>query len=234
MHLSFKKVTERIDEIGGGLRLIQEKGAFALGADAVLLCKFVSLKRGDRVIDLGTGTGPIPLLLTLRKELKSITALELQPGLAALCRRSVALNGLEEKIQVVEGDIRKVRALFPAESYDLAICNPPYQPLTGSRLSARNAVAIARHELCCCLEDVAQAFAWLVRYGGKVALVHRPHRLGDIFYSFRQNGLEVKRVQFVYPRPQREASMVLVEAEKGATPGLRTLVPLVLRGGGED
>ncbi|MDD3072831.1 MAG: tRNA1(Val) (adenine(37)-N6)-methyltransferase [Eubacteriales bacterium] len=227
-------MTERIDDIGGGLKLIQQEGLFALGTDAVLLSKFASLYANDRVIDLGTGTGSIPLMLTLRKELSYIAALELQPELAALCRRSVELNKLNHLIEVIAGDIRKVHDVFPAESFDLATCNPPYMPVTGSLINARKPVAIARHELCCQLEDVVKAFAWLVRYGGKAALVYRPQRLGDIFCLLREHGLEPKRLQFVYPRPGKEANIVLVEAEKGAKPGLRTLPPLTLRGDGKD
>jgi len=227
-------MTERIDDIGGGLKLIQREGLFALGTDAVLLSKFASLYANDRVIDLGSGTGSIPLMLTLRKELKNIVALELQPELAELCRRSVELNKLEQIIEVVAGDIRNISSIFPAESFDLAICNPPYMPVTRSQINSRQSVAIARHELCCQLEDVVKAFAWLVRYGGKAALVHRPQRLGDIFCLLREHGLEPKRLQFVYPRPGQEANIVLIEGEKGAKPGLRTLPPLILRGDDND
>ncbi len=223
-------MTERIDDIGDGLKLIQRQDMFALGTDAVLLCKFASLYPGDRVIDLGTGTGAIPLLLSVRKKLNYIAGLELQPGLVALCWRSIKLNNLEKTIEVINGDIRTVHKTFPPESFDLATCNPPYMPVTGSPINATKSMAIARHELCCQLDDVMKAFAWLVRYGGKAALVHRPQRLGDIFCLFREYGLEPKRLQFVYPRPGQEANMVLVEAEKGAQPGLRTLAPLILRG----
>ena len=227
-------MTERIDDIGGGLQLIQREGLFALGTDAVLLSKFASLYANDRVIDLGTGTGSIPLLLTLRKKLRYIAALELQPELAELCRRSVELNKLDHLIEVVVGDIRNVSRLFPAESFDLAICNPPYMPVTGSQINARQPVAIARHELCCQLEDVINAFAWLVRFGGKAALVHRPQRLGDIFCLMRAYDLEPKCLQFVYPRPGQEANIVLVEGEKGAKPGIRTLPPMTLWGDDND
>ena len=227
-------MTERIDDIGDGLKLIQRGDMFALGTDTALLCKFASLYSQDRVIDLGAGTGAIPLLLSARKKLKYIAALELQPELAELCRRSIKLNNLEETIEVFQGDIRNVHELFPPESFDLATCNPPYIPVTGSLINANKSVAIARHELCCQLGDVIKAFAWLVRYGGKAALVHRPQRLGDIFCLFRENGLEPKRLQFVHPRSDLEANMVLVEAEKGAKPGLRTLAPLILRGDGKN
>lgn len=222
---------ERIDDIGGGLKIIQRTDLFAFGTDAVLLSKFASLAPGDRVIDLGTGTGFIPFGLVQRKRPASITALELQPALVQLCRRSVELNRLTDLIQVVQGDLREVRSLFPPESFDLATCNPPYMPITGSLVNAQESVAIARHELCCKLEDVIAAFSWLVRFGGKAALVHRPQRLADILCQFRAKGLEPKRLQMVHPRPGREANIVLVEAEKGAKPGLTVLPPLVIREG---
>lgn len=227
-------MTERIDDIGDGLKLIQREDMFALGTDTVLLCNFASLYTQDRVIDLGSGTGAIPLLLSARKKLMYIAALELQPELVDLCRRSIKLNNMEQMIEAIHGDIRKVQDIFPPESFDLAICNPPYMPVTGSLFNTNKSIAIARHELCCQLGDVMKAFAWLVRYGGKAALVHRPQRLGDIFCLFRENGLEPKRLQFVHPRRGMEANMALVEAEKGAQPGLRTLAPLILRGDGKN
>lgn len=222
---------ERIDDIGGGLRLIQRTDLFAFGTDAVLLSRFASLYANDRVIDLGTGTGLVPLMLIQRKRVEKIVALELQSVLVNLCHRSVAMNKLEDIIEVIQGDIRKVRQIFAPESFDLATCNPPYLPVTGSMLNARGAVAIARHELFCQLEDVVAAFAWLVRYGGKAALVHRPQRLADIFCLLRAHNLEPKRMQLVYPKPDGRANIVLVEAEKGAKPGLITLPPYIVREG---
>lgn len=234
MYFPVEEMKERIDDVGGGLRIIQRRDLFAFGTDAVLLSKFATLAAGDRVIDLGAGTGLIPFGLVQRKRPASITALELQPTLVQLCRRSVELNGLTDLIQVVQGDLREVRSFFAPESFDLATCNPPYLPVTGSLINARKPVAIARHELCCKLEDVIGAFAWLVRFGGKAALVHRPQRLADILCLFRDKGLEPKRMQLVHPRPGREANIVLVEAEKGAKPGLIVLPPLVIREGDED
>lgn len=230
MHRFAEEMKERIDDIGGGLKVIQRTDLFSFGTDAVLLSKFVSIYKNDRVIDLGTGTGIIPFMLCQRTKPRAIVAYEIQQELVELCQRSVELNKLGEIISVVQGDIRQVRTDFAPESFDLVTCNPPYMPVTRSKLNVREPVAIARHELCCQLEDVAGAFSWLVRYGGKAALVHRPHRLGDIFCLLRNNGLEPKRLQLVHPRADREANIVLVEAEKGAKPGLITLPPLILRG----
>lgn len=230
MYILVEKMNQRIEEIGGGLKIIQSPDLFSFGTDAVLLSKFVSLRKDDRVLDLGAGTGLIPFMLLQRRKLNNVVALELQPALVELCRKSVKLNNLEDIIKVVQGDIRKVRILFPPETFDLVTSNPPYLPITGSLLNIKKGVAVARHELCCKLEDVIKAFSWLVRYGGKAALVHRPQRLSDIICLLRENGLEPKRVQLVYPRPSREANILLVEAEKGAKPGLQMLAPLILRG----
>lgn len=223
-------MNEEIDDIGGGLKLIRHRDQFALGTDAVLLSKFVALSTKDRVIDLGAGPGSIPLLLVSRCQPKEIVALELQPELAELCRRSIALNKLEHKIRVIVGDIRNSRSLFPPGSFDLVICNPPYTPVGGSIASPKLPIARARHELTCTLADIAVASAWLARFGGRIAMVHRPQRLGDIFMHFRKNKLEPKRIQFVHPRPGREANIVMIEAKKGGRPGLRVLPPLTLRG----
>lgn len=224
-------MTQRIDEIGDGLKIIQRPDLFAFGTDAVLLSKFATIYNGDRVIDLGTGTGFVPFGLIQRKRPSQITALELQPVLAQLCMQSVEMNDLTDLIKVVQGDLKSIRELFPPEGFDLATCNPPYLPVTGALLNKKESLAIARHELCCKLEDVIRAFAWLLRFGGKAALVHRPQRLTDILCLSRDYGLEPKRLQLVYPRPGQEANIVLVEAEKGAKPGLISLPPLIIREG---
>lgn len=223
-------MNQRIEDIGCGMKIVQSSDVFSFGTDAVLLSKFASVYNNDRIIDLGAGTGLLSFMLLQRKKISSAVALELQPALVQLCQQSVLLNSLEQVISVVQGDIRQVKTLFPSESFDLALSNPPYLPVTGSLLNAKESVAVARHELCCRLEDVISAFAWLIRFGGKAAIVHRPQRLGDIICLMRDKGMEPKRMQLVHPRADREANILLLEAEKGAKPGLRVLSPLILKG----
>lgn len=229
MHIAAEEVKlaagERLDDLGDGLKIIQGQHVFAFSSDSVFISKFVTLYNNDRVIDLGSGTGVIPLLLSKRKRLRLITALELQPLLVDMSRRTVLLNGLEGLIEVVQGDLRQIREIFNPECYDLAVANPPYMPVSRSRINLQQPIAIARHELCCSLEDTISAFSWLVRYGGKAAIVHRPERLVDIFALMRRYNLEPKRMQVVCASGKRPA-MVLVEGEKGAKPGLRMLSPL--------
>ncbi|MTI96824.1 MAG: tRNA1(Val) (adenine(37)-N6)-methyltransferase [Firmicutes bacterium] len=221
---------ERLDDLGDGLRIIQRRDVFAFSSDAVLLANFVSLFRGERVIDLGTGTGVIPLLISKRRPLRQIVALEIQAQLVEMCRRSVAFNGLNTLIDVVHADLREVRDSIPPESFNVVTANPPYMPADTGSVNKNQAIAVARHELFCKLEDVIKAAAWLVMYGGKFAMVHRPQRLADICGLMLTHRLQPKRMQLIHPRAGREAEMVLIEAEKGARPGLRVLAPLFLNG----
>lgn len=236
MHIPVEKVNlapgERLDDLGGGLKIIQSRDVFAFGSDSILLSKFATIYNNDRVLDLGSGTGAISLLLSQRRQARLITALEIQPLLVDMMRRTVNLNNLASIIDVKQGDIREVRQIFPPESYDLVVANPPYMPVSQSQINLRQPVAIARHELSCSLQDVISAFSWLVRYGGKAAIVHRPHRLVDIFTLMRQHNLEPKRIQLVAASGKTPV-FVLVEGEKGAKSGLEVL-PFLVLSGGED
>lgn len=234
MHIPVEKVKlapgERLDDLGEGLSIIQGEEVFAFGSESVLLSRFATMYNNDRVMELGSGTGAISLLLSRRRRARLITALELQPLLVDMMRRTVSLNSLDSLIEVKQGDIRHVRELFPPESYDLVVANPPYMPVSQSQTNLRQPVAIARHELRCSLQDVIRGFGWLVRYGGKAAIVHRPHRLVDIFALMRQYNLEPKRIQLV-AAGEKKPVIVLVEGEKGAKSGLDVLPLRVLSGG---
>lgn len=220
---------ERLDDLGNGMRIIQSRDKFAFSTDAVALADFVNLYKGDRVMDLGAGTGAVSLLMVGRKPLASVTGLELQPQLVDMAQRSAALNDLTH-VHFQEGDLRQVQKLFPPGSYDVVVSNPPYQPVGGLLQNQRTAFALARHELACTLEDIVSACAWLVRFRGKVALVHRPERLVDILSLMRKAQLEPKRLQFVFPKPGAVPVIVLVEAQKGARPGLLVMAPKILGG----
>lgn len=223
---------ERLDDLqAGGLHIIQSEDVFSFSLDAVLLAHYVSLRNKDRVIDLGTGNGVMPLLLTTRGKMPrsgEIVGLEIQERLADMAARSVHGNGLTETIKIVHGDTREAVQTFGHESFDVVICNPPYRPAGVGDASLNPHVAIAKHEITCTLEQAVQAAAGLCRFNGKVAFVHRPDRLVEIFMTMRQYKLEPKRMLLVHPRPHLRPNIVLVEAIKGGKPDLKIDAPLIV------
>ncbi|WP_310551923.1 tRNA1(Val) (adenine(37)-N6)-methyltransferase [Paenibacillus glufosinatiresistens] len=220
--------TERIDDLlSHNLRIIQSDEVFSFSMDAVLLARFASLPPRGRVLDLCTGNGVIPILLTTRTN-ASIEGVEIQPRLAGMARRSVKLNGLEDRVMIHEGDLREFHQTAGYGVYDAITVNPPYMPLNGSDLKLNRHQAMARHELGCTLEEVIQACVRLVRTGGKVAMVHKPQRLADIVSLMRQYRLEPKIVRFVHPRASLEANMVLIEAIRDGKPEVRLKPPLIV------
>ena len=223
------KPGERVDELQrNGYRIIQDPGRFRFGMDAVLLSGFTRVKEGERVLDLGTGTGIIPILLEAKTRARHLTGLEIQQDSADMARRSVLLNGLSEKIDIVRGDIREAAEIFPAASFDVVTCNPPY--ITGGHglVNPEAPMAIARHEVKCSFADVAAAAAKLLVPGGGFFLVHRPFRLAEIMVTLSDLRLEPKRMRLVYPFADREPNMVLLEARRGAKSRLSVEKPLIV------
>jgi len=222
------KEDERIDDlITQDLKIIQSAQAFRFGTDAVLLANFATVRKGDKVMDLGTGGGVIPLLLAVKTKAREIWALEIQEELADMARRSVALNKLEEKIKIIRGDLCEIRSQFTAGSFQAVLSNPPYYPL-GKHLNPNIMVAVAKHELKATLEDVVKGAAFLVNTNGRAAFVHRPYRLVDLLTMMRQNNLEPKRLRLVHPHQDTAPSLVLVEGLKRGKPGLDVLSPLYI------
>ena len=208
----------------GPYTLTQRQGVFPLGGDTLALGRFARLRRGERVCDLGCGSGVLALLLLEREPSLTVTGLELDSGAAALAEENYRSNVLSGG--VVRGDLRRVRELFPAGSFDLAVSNPPYFP-AGSGGSG----GPARMEESCTLDELCAAAGWLVKNGGRFALVHRPERLCDIFCSLRAHALEPKRLRFVQARRDSAPSAALVEAYRQGKPGLTVLPPEILTGG---
>ena len=220
---------ERIDDLQrNGYRIIQDPERFCFGMDAVLLSGFAAVKDGARVLDLGTGTGIIPILLEAKTGAAHLTGLEIQADSADMARRSVALNGLEEKIDIVTGDIKEAGRIFDAASFDVITCNPPYMIGRHGLKNPEDAKAIARHEILCTLEDVAEQTAKLLKPGGKFFLVHRPFRLAEIMVTLKKYKLEPKRMQLVYPFVDKEPNMVLLEAARGGRPRMTVEKPLIV------
>lgn len=223
------KENERIDDLErNGYRIIQDPERFCFGMDAVLLSGFARVKDGASVLDLGTGTGIIPILLEAKTGAAHLTGLEIQPDSADMARRSVALNGLEPKIDIVTGDIKEAGSLFDAASFDVITCNPPYMIGKHGIANPQDAKAIARHEILCTLEDVISQTARLLKPGGNFYLVHRPFRLAEIMVLLSKYKLEPKRMQLVYPYVDKEPNMVLLEANRGGRPRMTVEKPLIV------
>ncbi len=220
---------ERIDELQrNGYRIIQNEKKFCFGMDAVLLSGFARARKQEQVLDLGTGTGIIPILMEAKTEGEHFSALEIQEDMAQMARRSVMLNGLQEKITVVTGDLKEASKIFGRASFDVVTCNPPYMNQNHGLQNPDEPKAIARHELLCTFEDVAREAAALLKSGGRFYLVHRPHRLTELFQTMRAFRLEPKRMKFVHPFQDQEANMVLIEAFRGGKPQLRVEAPVIV------
>jgi len=223
------KENERIDDLQRNhYRIIQDPKRFCFGMDAVLLSGFARVREGEKVLDLGTGTGIIPILLEAKTEAAHLTGLEIQEDSADMARRSVALNHLEDKIEIVTGDIKEAVSLFGAASFDVVTCNPPYMTENHGLTNPEAPKAIARHELLCTLEDVISQAAGLLRPGGNFFMVHRPFRLVDIVVLLRQYRLEPKRMRMVHPFADKEPNMVLIEASRGGKPRMTVEKPLIV------
>ncbi|MBD5520846.1 MAG: tRNA1(Val) (adenine(37)-N6)-methyltransferase [Lachnospiraceae bacterium] len=223
------KENERIDDLQrNGYQVIQNPEKFCFGMDAVLLSGFVRVKAGSTLLDLGTGTGIIPILLEAKTQAAHLTGLEIQEESADMARRSVALNKLEDKIAIVTGDIKEAGNIFGAASFDVVTCNPPYM-IGGHGLTNPDAPkAIARHEILCTLEDVVAQAAKVLKPGGNFFMVHRPFRLAEIMVLLHNYKLEPKRMQMVYPFVDKEPNMVLIEASRGGKPRMQIEKPLII------
>lgn len=220
---------ERIDDLHrNGYRIIQNEKAFCFGMDAVLLSGYAVVKPGEKAIDLGTGTGIIPILLKAKTEGRHFTGLEIQEQMAEMARRSVRLNSLEESVDIVTGDIKEAGQIFGAASFDVVTSNPPYMNDSHGLKNPDLPKAIARHEVLCTLEDVIREGAKVLRPGGRFYMVHRPHRLIEIITALTRYKLEPKRMKLVHPFVDREANMVMIEAVKGGRSMIKVEKPLIV------
>lgn len=223
------KENERLDELQrNGYRIIQNPEKFCFGMDAVLLSGFARAREGEKVLDLGTGTGIIPILLEAKTRASHLTGLEIQEESADMAARSVKLNGLQDKIAIVQGDIKEAGTLFGAASFDVVTCNPPYMIGRHGLKNPDAPKAIARHEVLCTLLDVVSQTAKLLRPGGNFFMVHRPFRLAEIMALLQEYRLEPKRMRLVYPYVDKEPNMVLIEANRGGRPRMTVEKPLIV------
>lgn len=223
------KEQERLDDLQrNGYKIIQNRDAFCFGMDAVLLSGFTIVKEGETVLDLGTGTGIIPILLEAKTKGKHFTGLEIQADMADMARRSVALNRLEERICIEQGDIKEASRIFGAASFDVVTSNPPYMNDSHGLKNPYLPKAVARHEVLCTLDDVVREAARLLRPGGRFYMVHRPHRLIEIITALTSYRLEPKRMKMVHPYVDREANMVMIEAVWGGRSMIKVEAPVIV------
>jgi len=186
------------------------------------------IKKNSTVLDLGTGTGIISILLSAKTDLKHITGIEIQKDVADMARRSVILNKLENKIEILNEDIKKISKKFPANSFDAIVTNPPYKKQNTGLMSQDKTQLISRHEVLCSIEDIAQISSKLLNSNCSIYMVHRPDRLIDIIESFRKHSLEPKNIRFIYPKINKEPNLVLIKATKGGKQFLKMEKPLIV------
>ena len=220
---------ERIDELQrNGYRIIQNPEKFCFGMDAVLLSGFARAKKHENCLDLGCGNGIIPILMEAKTDGKYFTGLEIQPESADMARRSVALNDLQDRIDIVEGDIKDASKIFGASSFHVITTNPPYMIGTHGENSPSTAKAIARHEVLCTLDDILRESARLLMPGGRFYMVHRPFRLAEIMSKMVEYKIEPKRMRLVYPYIDKEPNMVLIEGLRGGKSRVTMEKPLIV------
>lgn len=220
---------ERLDDLQcKGYYLIQNPDVFCFGMDAVLLADFAKSKPGGRAIDLGTGSGIIPTLMAGRDKCKSYVGLEIQDYSYDMAKRSVEYNGLQDKLQIIHGDIKNIKELFSGASFEVVTSNPPYIDGNHGLENPTDAKNIARHEILVTLEDVVSAAAYLLVEGGSFSMVHKPFRLAEIIRVLSKYRLEVKRLCMVQPYIDKEPNMVLIEATKGGKPMVKVDPSLIV------
>lgn len=223
------KSGERIDDLQrNGYRIIQNPERFCFGMDAVLLSSFAKAKTGERVLDLGTGNGIIPILMEAKTKGEKFFGLEIQEESADLARRSVALNGLEDKIEIVTGDMKEAADIFGAASFHVITMNPPYMTDSHGIVNLTDAKAIARHEITCSLEEMICQASKVLKSKGRFYMVHRPFRLAEIMSLMVKYHLEPKRMRLVYPFVDKEPNIVLIEGLKGGNSRITVEPPLIV------
>ena len=223
------KTEERLDDLQiKGYEIIQSPGRFCFGMDAVLLSSYAKVRKRELALDLGTGTGILPILLEAKNEGEHYTGLEIQEESADMARRSVSHNGLEDKIDIVTGDIKEASGIFGAASFHVITTNPPYMIGEHGLKNENEALYIARHEALCTLDDILRESARLLKPKGRFYMVHRPFRLPEILAKMSAYGIEPKRMRLVYPHIDKEPNMVLLEGLRGGRPRMQVEPPLIV------
>jgi tRNA1Val (adenine37-N6)-methyltransferase len=215
----------------GKLQIIQKKRGYRFSIDAVLLSQFTKVHKNEKVIDLGTGCGILPLLLSLTTKAHSFTGVEIQKGLVDCAKKNVLLNHLEDRISILKQDFRKLKGTFPPGSFDIILSNPPYRKYRTGRINPSIEKAVARHEIKGTLEDLVSIASYLLPPKGRCYLIFPAMRTVDLLVALRSGKLEPKRLQFVHPRIGEEAKFILIESIKASGIELKLMEPLILHGG---
>lgn len=225
--MNYLKEDETLDDLQlGGIYVIQKKQAFRFGVDAVLLANFAKVKRGMRVIDLCTGTGIIPFILSGKTEASYITGIEIQEEMVEMASRSTEYNKLTNKLEFINGDLKDVTLLKGIPKADVVTVNPPYKLRNSGIINPNDKNAIARHEICCTLEDVIIACRTLLKDNGRMYMVHRPDRLADILCLMRKYNIEPKVIRMVHPNTKKAPNIVLIEGQRDGGAFLKWESPL--------
>ena len=226
---SLIKSNERLDDLyRKGYKIIQNPEKFCFGIDAILLSDYAKVRKGERAVDLGTGTGIIPILLEAKTQGDHFSGLEIQAESAEMAQRSVSLNDLDDRVSIVTGDIREASKIFGENSIDVVTTNPPYMIGQHGIQNPDNAKAIARHEVLCDLDDILRESARILKTKGRFYMVHRPFRLAEIFSKMVAYHIEPKRMRLVYPYLDKEPNMVLIEGMLGGKSRLTVEKPLIV------
>ncbi len=220
---------ETVDTVfQGKLKFYQSRSGYRFSLDAILLAYFASIKMNEQIADLGTGNGVIPVIVTWCHPSTFIMGIEVQEGLTLRAQRNAELNGLDKRIQIVQGDVSAISRIAEAERFDVVLCNPPYRKPSSGRVSQNAERKIARHEVAGTLQEFLAAGTYLLRLKGRMALVYPAVRCIDLLQAMRNAGLEPKRLRMVHSFADMEASLVLVEGTKGGKSGIKILSPLIV------
>ncbi len=218
---------EHEEPLGNGIRVIVSDD-HGFGTDTVLLANFSKPKAGDNACELGTGCGAIPLIWSRDNVPKAVTAVDIQEEACRLLRKSIVLNGLEERINVINSDLMDLRGKVPLSSFDLVVCNPPYKAAGTGIVNPADAHRIARHEGGCTMDDIIRVAAGLLTFSGRFCMCQRPERLSDMICSMRAHGIEPKRLRFVQQRSSKPPKLFLIEGRRGGRPNGLVTEPVLL------
>ena len=221
---------ERIDDLElNNLKIIQNKNYFCFGMDSVILSDFAkNIKNNSNVIDLGTGTGILGILLSAKTKLKHITGIEIQKEVYEIAKRNIKLNNLENKFNIINEDINNLKKILKNNSYDVVITNPPYKKINSGKISENEINLISRHEIKCNLEDIIEKAAFLLKDKGEFYMVHRPERLPEIIINLKKYKIEPKTIKFVYPKKNKNANLILIKGIKNAREFMVIEEPLII------
>lgn len=217
---------ECLDDLQNGLFIIQKQNGFKFGIDAVLLSDFAKDTRSKNTLDLCTGTGIVPLLLSVKTDTPRICGLEIQEEIAQMAKRSVEYNKIGKRVEIVEGDLKNAMEIYGRCSFDKITCNPPYMKKGTAVRNEIDTKSISRHEVMCTLDDIMRVSRELLVSKGRLFMIHRPSRLADILCAMRKYRIEPKRIRFIHPEVNKAPNLVLVEGMKDGGEELKFLPPL--------